>query len=48
VSCCCENLVVEAGDSSGTQRNGNICATSSENVAVDASVCVRACEVTDL
>jgi hypothetical protein len=24
VSCCCEKLVAEAGDSSGTQRKGNV------------------------
>jgi hypothetical protein len=24
VSCCCEKLVAEAGNSSGTQRKGNV------------------------
>jgi hypothetical protein len=46
VSCCCEKLVAEAGDSSGTQRKGNVrrCsryqATASEDVTVDTSVCI--------
>jgi hypothetical protein len=46
VSCCYEKLVAEAGDSSGTQRKGNVHiesryrATASEGVTVDTNVCV--------
>jgi hypothetical protein len=46
VSYCCEKLVAEAGDSSGTQRMGNVLpwkpllSTSSEDVPVDTSVCM--------
>jgi hypothetical protein len=42
VSCCCEELVAEVGDRSGTQRKGNVrhwkplpSATASEDVTVD-------------
>jgi hypothetical protein len=44
VSCCCEKLVAETGDSSGTQRKGNVCrwkplpSNGSEDVTVDTSV----------
>jgi hypothetical protein len=40
VSCCCEKLVAEAGDSSGTQRTfGNrYRATTSEDVTVVTSL----------
>jgi hypothetical protein len=46
VSCCCEKLVAEAGDSSGTQRKENVrccnpqLSNGSEDVTVDTSVCV--------
>jgi hypothetical protein len=46
VSCCCEKLVAEAGDSSGTQRKGNfrlwklLPSNDSEDVTVETSVCV--------
>jgi hypothetical protein len=46
VSCCCEKLVAEVGDSSATQRKGNVCcwkpltSNSSEDVTVDTSVYV--------
>jgi hypothetical protein len=46
VSRCCEKLVAEAGDSSGTQRKGNVRrwkplpSNGSEDVTVDTSVCV--------
>jgi hypothetical protein len=49
VSCWCEELVAEAGDSSGTLRNGHFAvgsryqATASEDVNVDISVCVCVC-----
>jgi hypothetical protein len=45
VSCCCEKLVAEAGDSSGTQKKGMSAvesryrATASEDVTVDTSMC---------
>jgi hypothetical protein len=49
VSCCCENLVAEAGDSSRTQRKGNIRywkplpSNGSEDVTMDTSifVCIK-------
>jgi hypothetical protein len=43
---CCEKLVAEAGDSSGTQKKGNVRrwkplpSDGSDDVAVDTSVCV--------
>jgi hypothetical protein len=46
VSCCCEKLVAEAGDSSGTHRKGNVRSwkplpnNGSKDVAVDISVFV--------
>jgi hypothetical protein len=46
VSCYCEKLVADAGDSSGTERKGNArCCkplpnNGSEDVTVDADVCV--------
>jgi hypothetical protein len=49
VSCCCEELVVEAGDGSGTQRKENVCcwqplpSNGNEDVTVDTSVCVCVC-----
>jgi hypothetical protein len=49
VSCCCEKLVAEAGDSVGTQRKGNVRhwkplpSNGSEDVTVDTSVCVCVC-----
>jgi hypothetical protein len=48
VSCCCEKLVAEAGDSSGTPRRNIrhwklLPSNSSEDVAVDIRVCAHAC-----
>jgi hypothetical protein len=49
VNCCCEMLVVEDGNSSGTQRKGNLCrwkplsSNGSEVVTVDNGVCVCVC-----
>jgi hypothetical protein len=49
VSCRCEKLVTEAGESSGTQRKGNVRrwkplpSNGSEDVNVDNSVCVCVC-----
>jgi hypothetical protein len=49
VSCCCEKMVAEAGDSSGTQRKGNVRRlkplpnNDSEDVTVDTRVCVCMC-----
>jgi hypothetical protein len=46
VSCCCEKLVAEAGDRSGTRGRGPSAvgsryrATASEDVTVDTNVCV--------
>jgi hypothetical protein len=46
VCCCCEKLVAEAGDSSGTLRKGPSAvgnlyrATAIEDVTVGTSVCV--------
>jgi hypothetical protein len=46
VSYCCEKLVAEVGDRSGTQRKGNLRrwkplpGNGSEDVTVDASVCI--------
>jgi hypothetical protein len=46
VSCCCEKLVLEAGDSSGTLREENVCcwkllpSNGSKDVTADTSVCV--------
>jgi hypothetical protein len=46
VSCCCYKLVDDAGDSSGTQRKGNIRhwkqlpSNGSEDMTVDTSVSV--------
>jgi hypothetical protein len=48
VSCCCEKLVGEAGESSGTQRKGNfllwkpLSSNDSEDVAMDTNVFVVA------
>jgi hypothetical protein len=45
VSCCCEKLAAEAGDSSGTQKKGNVrlrkslASNGSEEVTVDTGVC---------
>jgi hypothetical protein len=49
VSCCCWKLVAEAGDSSGTQRKGNVChwkplpSSGSEDVTVDTGACAYVC-----
>jgi hypothetical protein len=43
VSCCCEKLVAEAGDSSRTQRKQRN--NGSEDVTVDTSVYVLRCTV---
>jgi hypothetical protein len=49
MGCCCDKLVAEAGDSSGTQRKVTFAvgsryrATASEHVTVDTSVCVYMC-----
>jgi hypothetical protein len=46
MSCSCEKLVVEFGDSSGTQRKENVCrskplpSNDNEDVNVNTSVCV--------
>jgi hypothetical protein len=46
VSCCCEKLVADVGDSSGTQGKGNVRhlkplpSNGSEDVTVDTSVFV--------
>jgi hypothetical protein len=45
VRCCCEKLMAEAGDISGTQRKGRpplkpLPGNGSNNVTVDTSVCV--------
>jgi hypothetical protein len=46
LSCCCEKLAVEAVDSSGTQRKGNVRRwkplpyNDSEDVTVGTGVCV--------
>jgi hypothetical protein len=46
VSCCCEKLVAEAGDSSRNQRKVNVRrrsryqATTGDDVTVNTSVCV--------
>jgi hypothetical protein len=46
VSCCCEKMVTEAVDSSGTQGKGKSAvgsryrATANEDVTVDANMCV--------
>jgi hypothetical protein len=51
VSCCCEKLVDEAGDSSGTQRKGNVpCCkplpnNGSEDVTGHKYVCVSNSEL---
>jgi hypothetical protein len=52
VSCCCEQLVAEVRDSSGTQRKGNVrswkplSSNGSEDVTVDTGVCKTVnCEV---
>jgi hypothetical protein len=50
VYCCCEKLVAEVGDNSGTQRKGNVCrlwkmlpSNNNEDMTVDTSVCAHAC-----
>jgi hypothetical protein len=49
MSYCCEKLVVEAVDSLGTQRKGNVrrwkplANNDSEDVTVDTGVCVCMC-----
>jgi hypothetical protein len=49
VSCCCEKLLSETRDSSGTQRKGNvqlwkpIPSNGSADVTVDTSMCVCVC-----
>jgi hypothetical protein len=49
VSCCCERLVAEAGDSLGSQRKGNGCcwkllpSKGIEDVTVGTGVCVCVC-----
>jgi hypothetical protein len=46
VICCCEKLVAETGDTSGTQSKGNvrrwkpIPSNGSEDVTVDTNMCV--------
>jgi hypothetical protein len=46
MSCCCEKLVAEAGDRSGTQRKANVRrwkllpSNGSEDMSTDTSVCV--------
>jgi hypothetical protein len=51
VICCCEKVKAEAGDSSGTQRKGNVShwkplpSNSSEGVIVYSSVCVSNSEL---
>jgi hypothetical protein len=46
VSCCCEKLVAEAGNSSGIRRKGNVHhwkpppSNDSEDMTVDNSVCI--------
>jgi hypothetical protein len=46
ISLCCEKPIAEAGDTSGTQRNGNVRrwqplpTNGSEDVTMDTSVCV--------